>query len=155
MRRAILLTAALALLPSSAGAGDVHLRIREGRVSISATNASVGQILAAWARVGHTTILNAEKVPSPLVTLEISEMPEREALDLVLRSASGYVAIPRVSNAPDLSTFDRILIMATSTAVAAQPGRGTAPTPVYLSPEREGAEPSVPSASAGVARLIG
>jgi hypothetical protein len=153
MGRAILLTFALALLPSISTAGDVQLRIREGLVSISATNASVGQILAAWARVGQTTILNAEKVPSPLLTLEVTDMPEREALDLVLRSASGYVAIPRVSAAPDLSTFERVLIMATSTAVATPPGRATAPPPVYISPEHEGGEPSVPSP--GVERLIG
>jgi hypothetical protein len=47
MRLAILLTSALALLPSAAAAGDVQVQIRNGRVWISATNASVGQILTA------------------------------------------------------------------------------------------------------------
>jgi hypothetical protein len=153
MRLAFLLTSALALLqPAVAFAGDVQLEIRDGRVWISATDASVGQILAAWARVGRTTILNAEKVLGPLVTLEVSDMPEREALDLVLRSASGYVATPRSAAEPDGSAFARILILATSTAAAPQPGQAILPLPTYVSEESESEPPAPPT---GVERLIG
>jgi hypothetical protein len=80
-------------------------------------------------------------------------MPERDALDLVLRSASGYVAIARASVEADLSTFDRILIMATSTPVTAPPGRASVPPPVFVPPDPDVPEPV--EASTSVQRLIG
>ena len=64
-------------------------------MSLSAKNATVGQILAEWAKVGQTKIVNAERVGGGPMTLELTDVPEAEALEILLRSAGGYVLAPR------------------------------------------------------------
>jgi hypothetical protein len=57
-------------------------------------------------------------------------VPEKQALDIILRSIPGYVAVPRAPLAADASLYDRILIMPTTVAVAApRPQRPTAGYP--------------------------
>src|SRR5687767_9863257 len=41
---------------ASVGADGVSVAINEGRVSVMATNATVGEILDAWSRAGQTSI---------------------------------------------------------------------------------------------------
>jgi Wiskott-Aldrich syndrome protein len=77
---------------------------------------TVREILAEWARVGQTRIVNGEKLAGGPVTLELNDVPEAQALDAVLRSAAGYVMAPRVTGAPGPSRYDRIMILATSRA---------------------------------------
>lgn len=116
-------------LPASSRA-DVHLSINEGVVSLTATNATIPQILAEWGRVGRTTIVNAERIGGGPVTLELVGVPEDRALDTILRSTAGYLAAPRPLSVPDASRFDRILIIPTSTAP-----RGTAAVqPAFQAP---------------------
>jgi hypothetical protein len=126
--RTLIFTAALAIsaLAAAPASADVQLSIDGGRVTISAKNATVGQILAEWARVGQTKIVNAERIPGAPITIELANVPEREALQVLLRSASGYVAAPRAQAIANASQFDRILVMPTSSpARPASPG----PTP--------------------------
>lgn len=111
---------------------DVQFSIQDGRVSIVAKNATVGQILAEWARIGQTRIVNGERVPGGPVTIELSNVPEKDALDVLLRSASGYVAAPRPAAVPGASVYDRILVLPTSAAPA--PSLARTPTPVYQRP---------------------
>ena len=82
-----------------------------GRVTVTAKNATVGQILAEWAKVGQTKIVNAERVPGGPVTLELKDVPEAEALEVLLRSAGGYVLAPRRMETANASRYDRILIL--------------------------------------------
>lgn len=115
MARIIAALAVLAwLAPAAPASADVRLQISNGRVSLHATNASVRQILEEWARVGQTRIVNAENVPGGVVTLELENVPEAEALETILRSASGYLAAPRPTPAANLSRFDRIVVVPTS-----------------------------------------
>jgi hypothetical protein len=102
----------------------LSLEIREGRVTLHARNVPVRQILAEWARVGGTTIVNGERVAAPPVTLELNDVPERQALDILLRGVAGYVLGARPVSAPGASSIDRVLILATSSA----PGPPPAPT---------------------------
>lgn len=95
---------------------DVRLSINEGVVSLSATNATIAQILAEWGRVGRTTIVNGERVGGGPVTLEMTNTPEDKALDTPLRATAGYLAAPRPLAVPSASRFDRILIIPVSTA---------------------------------------
>ena len=74
---------------------DVQLTIQDGRVSLVAKDATVRQILAEWARVGQTKIVNVERIPGGPVTLQLTDVPEQQALDMLLRSVSGYLAAPR------------------------------------------------------------
>lgn len=127
----IALLSLAAMLSASAASADVQLAMQNGRVSIVAKDATVRQILAEWARVGQTTIVNAERVPGGPLTLELTNVPESQALEILLRSLSGYITAPRPAGAADLSSFDRIIIMPT-VAAARQPA-SAAPPPVFQS----------------------
>ena len=83
------------LFAVTTASADVQLTIQNGRVSLVAKDATVRQILTEWARVGDTKIVNIERVPGGPVTLELTNVPEAQALDVVLRSLSGYIAAPR------------------------------------------------------------
>jgi hypothetical protein len=123
------LIAAATAVPAQA---EVRLTIQNGLVSLTATDATVREILAEWARVGRTRIINGENVPGGPVTIQLTAEPEARALETILRSASGYVAAPRASFSANASVFDRILVMPISTAPrnapAPQPQLPQAPT---------------------------
>jgi hypothetical protein len=113
------LLAALAILviaPSRSDAQQMKLQIQNGLVTLEAQNVSVRQILAEWARVGGAKIVNAEKVTGSPVTLHLTGVPERQAIDTVLRGVSGYMLAPRPATMAGVSSFDRILILPTSSA---------------------------------------
>jgi hypothetical protein len=131
MRRILRVWCALLTLasPVAATADPLELTIQDGRVTLVATNATVRQILAEWARIGRTRIVNGERVPGGLVTLQLTNVPEAEALDLLLRTAAGYIAAPREVVSSDGSRFDRILILPTSAAPAAAARVTPAPAP--------------------------
>ena len=115
MRRVFSALAVLACLaPGSPAHAEVRLTMSNGRVSLHASNATVRQILDEWARVGQTRILNADKIPGGLVTLDLDNVSEVDALEIVLRSAAGYLAAPRATPAANLSRYDRIVVVATS-----------------------------------------
>lgn len=106
---------ALASLPAAAQQ-TMALQFSGGQVTLNAQNVPVRAILAEWARLGGATIVNGERVAGPPVTLELTGVPERQALDIVLRSVAGYIVAPRRAGSPGLSTFDRIVILPTSAA---------------------------------------
>jgi hypothetical protein len=107
----------LALTSSAAFAQQVQLTIKDGRVTLKTENATVRQILDEWTRVGQTKIVNGDKVTGQPLTLTLIDVPERDALDTVMRQAAGYAVVERATDAPNASTFDRILVMARTTPV--------------------------------------
>ena len=111
----LLTTALLCAGPARPAGAEVHLTIHDGRVTLSASGATIREILAEWARVGRTRIVNGDKVPGGPVTLQLANEPEDRALETILRSASGYLAAPRAALVPDASIYDRIIVMPTST----------------------------------------
>ena len=125
-----LIVAACAADPLAAA--ELQLSIQDGRVSLDAQDVTVRQILTEWARIGKTQIINAERITGGPVTLKLERIPEKQALDIVLRTVPGYMAVPRVTVVADASVYDRILIMATTTAVAA--ARPTQPGPRFGMP---------------------
>ena len=114
-------------LASSAAFAEVHVTMQSGRVSVVAKDATVRQILTEWARVGQTKIVNVERIPGGPITLELTNVPETQALDVLLRSLSGYITAPRAADAANLSQFDRIIIM--PTLASARPAVSSAPPP--------------------------
>ena len=106
----------VALANAATAGADVQLSMHDGRVSIVAKDATVGEILAEWARVGQTKVVNPEAIPRERVTIELKDVSEDEALAILLRKASGYIAAPRAIALPDASRFDRILVMPPSVA---------------------------------------
>ena len=81
--RAMLAGLAVASWVSAAApaGAEVQLKIENGAVWLTATDATVREILAEWARVGQTRIVNGEKVPGGPVTIELTNVPEERALD--------------------------------------------------------------------------
>src|SRR5258708_37684884 len=122
-----LFAVAACLVAASTASADVQLTMKGGRVSIVAKDATVRQILTEWARVGQTKIVNMERVPGGPVTLELINVPEAQALDVLLRSLSGYITAPRAVDAGNQSVFDRIIIM--PTLAAARPAGPSTPAP--------------------------
>ena len=116
------------VVASAPAFADVQVTMHDGRVSVVATEATLRQILTEWARVGQTKVVNVERIPGAPMTIELRDVPEAQALEILLRSLSGYVAAPRPAQAPNLSRFDRIVVMPTM-AAARQPVSGGAPPP--------------------------
>jgi hypothetical protein len=153
-KRLVLVVGAWAAAVSTASA-DVQLSMANGRVSIVATDATVRQILTEWARVGQTKIVNVERIPGGPLTLELTDVPEDQALDLLLRSVSGYLAAPRPMMVANASRFDRIIVMPTS-ATPRQPAAAvasTAPPPMFNTmpqPADDDAEDERPGPNGGM-----
>ena len=139
MSRRVLLAAAVlvsAALPVSAQ--SVSLTLHDGRVTLVTQNATPSAILAEWARLGQIKLVDAERVPGAPLTLRLENVPEREALDIVLRNAAGYIAAPRAQvSSTTISRFDRVIVMASS------PGASTATKPTAA------ARRPTPAAAAG------
>jgi hypothetical protein len=112
--RFALATALVTAIATPASAGELHLTMANGHVTLVAKDVTVREILAEWARIGQTQIVNAEKLTGGPVTLELTDVPEAQALDTVLRSAAGYVMAPRMAGSTGTSRYDRIMILATS-----------------------------------------
>ncbi|HEX6975274.1 MAG TPA: hypothetical protein VF147_12805 [Vicinamibacterales bacterium] len=135
--RCVVLAALVAALPLPASAGDLKITLANGRATIIATDVPLRQILTEWARIGKTTIVNADKLVGPTVTLQLVDVPEAQALDTLLRSASGYVVAQRAEALPDASRFDRIMIMPTSRP----PATSAAPPATFNQPARPMPQP--------------
>jgi hypothetical protein len=131
-------TALLLCCAAPAAAQAVKLEFHEGRVNLSAQNAPVRAILNEWARLGGTKIVNGERLAGGAVTLELNGVPERQALDVVLRNASGYMAGPREPGTQGQSVYASILILPTSTAprtvASTPPPAFNAPQPQIFAP---------------------
>jgi hypothetical protein len=123
---AFLLAAAVLSWAAPAHA-EVQLRIENGLVSLKATNATAREILAEWARVGQTRIVNAERMPGGPITIELTGVSEEQALEIILRSAAGYVTAPRATAVANASRYDRILVMPTSSPTRPTPPPSPSP----------------------------
>jgi hypothetical protein len=126
--------AALAFgISAHAAAGELKLSMQDGRVTIIADNVPLRQILQEWSRVGQTRIVNADKMNGPAITIQLVNAPERDALDILLRSASGYIAAPRAVPVANAAFYDRVTIMPTSRAPAAT-ASNSVPAPTFQRP---------------------
>jgi len=131
MRSRSIVAALIVLLgASSASAQVLSLEFHDGRIRLTAENVPVSRILDEWARRGGTKIVNGERVPGPPVTLQLNDVPERQALEIVLRGAAGYMVLARDTITPGASALDKILVLpTTSRAPAAAAPAQPAPTP--------------------------
>lgn len=127
------LTVAAGLAVTTTLHAEVQLKIQDGRVSLVAKDATLRQILAEWSKVGQTKIVNGERVPGGPLSLQLTDVPEKEALDILFRTLSGYMAAPRAARAAGLSRFDRIVVMPTVASPPSPASRaiGSATPPVF------------------------
>ncbi len=110
---------------------SIELEFNAGRVTLNAQNAAAREILSEWARLGGATIVNGEDMVGPAMTIELVDMPEQQALDIILRDSAGYLLAPRRAGAIGASAFDRVVILATSAAPSNPP-----PAPVAAAAPR-------------------
>ena len=115
MKRLLVLTVVGLLgVWASPAAAQVKLDFQDGKVHLQAQGVSVSQILGEWAKRGRTTIINGDRIPGPAVTIELQDIAEQSALDVILRNVSGYLVAPRENSIAGASVFDRIYILPTS-----------------------------------------
>lgn len=105
-------------------AAQVKLQFNNGKVSLSAQNAQIRTILAEWARLGGTRIVNGERVTGQPVTLELTAVSEQQAMEILLRGTAGYM-IGALRPATTGSALSSVMILPTSsgTTAAAPAGR--------------------------------
>jgi hypothetical protein len=116
MRQTLLLAAALSVVAAwPAGAQNLKVEFHDGRVSVEASSVPVRTILTEWGKVGGTKIVGADKISGAPITVKLINVTEAQALETILRSVAGYMAAPRNAGA-GASTYDRIMVMATSSA---------------------------------------
>jgi hypothetical protein len=128
------LVAAAVLTAAAPLHAEVRLTMTNGKVTLRATNATVRDILAEWAKVGRARVINGERVAGAPVTIELTDVPEGQALDVILRSVAGYMAAPRPTAESNVSIFDRILILPTSTAPRVTTAATPTPAPPVFTP---------------------
>jgi hypothetical protein len=138
--RQILLSLAMSFaLAAPAAAQQLTLTFNNGLVTVDAAAVPVRTLLAEWAKKGGTKVVGAERVTGAPLTVKLIDVPEAQALEVVLRSVAGYMAAPR-STGEGASIYDRILVMATSSA----------PPPPAARP----LTPANPNAMAGTQRFV-
>jgi len=127
MRQTVFTFALAVIVAAPAAAQQLTLAFTEGgRVTVEATSVPVRTILTKWAELGGTKVVGAERISGAPLTIKLTEVPESQALEVILRSVAGYMAAPR-STGTGASIYDRILVMATSSVPA--PAAVTRPTP--------------------------
>lgn len=138
-----------------AASNAVQLSIHDGRVWLKADRATITDILAEWARVGRTQIVNSDALPAVPVTVELRDVPELEALGIITRSTGGFMTVSRAAatadDTADQSQFSRVVILATARR-AALGDPPTTPPPSYTSPVNTPAAVYAPN---GAQRVIG
>ena len=91
----VLFAAAAVLAAGEPARAQVAITIHDNRVSLVAKDAALEQILSEWTKVGKTTIVTSDRIPGGPLTLTLTDVPEAEALDILLRALNGYIAVPR------------------------------------------------------------
>src|SRR5688572_9930755 len=126
MRRILLGLAMSLALAVPAAAQQLTLTFNNGLVTVDATAVPVRTLLAEWAKKGGTKVVGAERVTGAPLTVKLIDVPEAQALEVVLRSVAGYMAAPR-SVGEGASIYDRILVMATSSTPPPSPSAAARP----------------------------
>ena len=136
----------------------VWMQFNDGLVSLTATGATLPQILTEWARVGGTKVDNAGAAQGAPIDLQLKDVPESYALQLLLRNTNVVVVgrpfdpsqpkqqsqIARITVAPQTSAASTATLAtnAAASAPSASAPSAPAPIPVAASPNPEPPTPS-------------
>ena len=119
---AFVLASVLAASSASAQSSPVSIQFQNGNVTVrTTTRTPLRTVLQEWARVGKAKIVNAETVTGTLEQIELVNVPERQALAVLLRDVSGYAVGTRQVASSGPSQFDRIMLLPRSTAATTSP----------------------------------
>jgi hypothetical protein len=117
MRQTLLILALALAVAAPAAAQQLTVVFNDGLVTVDAASVPVRTILNEWAKKGGTKVVGAERISGAPLTIKLIDVPEAQALEVILRSVAGYMAAPRHTG-EGASRYDRILVMATSAAPA-------------------------------------
>lgn len=119
---AVLLASVLAASSASAQSSPVSIQFQNGNVTVRTTaRTPLRTVLQEWARVGNAKIVNADSVSVQVDQIELVNVPEQQALSVLLRDVAGYAVGTRPSASPGPSRFDRIMLLPRSTAATTGP----------------------------------
>ena len=113
-RLIVTLVAACGLFFSSAGpasAEDFWMLFQDHRVTLVVRDVPVSRILDRWSQIGGTVVVGSEAIVGGPVSLQLSDVSEREALDILLRGADGYLITEREGVTAGASSIGKILIL--------------------------------------------
>ena len=131
-RHLVLPTLAALMVTSAAAAQSTGVSVQfhnDGTVSLQARNVPLRTILQEWARSGRTTFINAERVTGAPMTIELTNVTERDALATLLRGTSGYIIGARPVVTAGASLYDRVMVLPQSTTSPTTRVVSTSPSP--------------------------
>jgi hypothetical protein len=123
----------------------VEIAFAAGRVTVSAANAPVADVLAAWARTGNAEVAGLEYLGTRRVSIRLMNTPEADALRAIVGSAAWFTTVARETPGSAESAFQRIVIL---------PEARTASSGEDSIPERRYKYFEDPDAAAGLAALM-
>jgi len=113
----------------------LEVSFADGRVTIIADQVPLRTILDEWSRLGDTEFVNSDaatgsqQLAAQPLQIQLVDVPEAEALRILLRDVSGFIAAPRPGNVAGASRYDRVLVMATSRPLAGSASAPASGTP--------------------------
>ncbi len=117
---------------------SIDLTFDNGTVTLVAENVSLRDVLAEWARLGGTRVVNAERLGGGLLPrIEFRQEPEAAVLRSLLRDVPGYGAAPRVAPTASASMFEALFILPSRSV----PVSSTGSSPVRTGMPQQGAVP--------------
>jgi len=137
IRRCLRLCAlAVVLWPAGTAAQESHVSVSVGEegVTLKADNARLRDVLAEWARVGGFRLLDYDTLDTRTVTLQLEKVPEREALNILLRDIGGYVLGARGAGDSGRSQFGSLLVVSGSAPSPRPGGFAAVPPPPPVVP---------------------
>jgi hypothetical protein len=108
---ATLLAASTVLWAKPASAEDFWMLFQNHHVTLIARDMTASRILDRWAQIGGTEVVNGAAVQGGPVSLQLTDVSEREALEILLRGTDGYMIAERDDAAAGLSSIGKILIL--------------------------------------------
>jgi hypothetical protein len=134
-RIAVLAVVLLAATSLPATAQAVKVEFVMGKVNLTAQNASLRAILTEWSRVGGMRLINPERLTGAPVTLELVGVPERQALEILMRDVGGYIVGPRMTAlVAGVSAFDRLVVVSGAAGRVTSPATASFPAPRPAAP---------------------
>jgi hypothetical protein len=122
---------------SASSERKLQLSVKDGLVTLVAQNVTVRDIMTEWQRRTGCQFVNAEKLPSSLVTLDFPDRPELEVIGALLRDSAGttpgsgygYIVAPKREASDTESLCGAVYILPTShpTTSASYVPTGSAP----------------------------
>jgi hypothetical protein len=121
---------ATASVASARQTAPVQIAFSTGRVTLSATDAPVADVLAAWARAGHAQVAGAEYLGARRITIHLADTSEAGALQAIIGSPGWYATVARESPSASDSIFQRIVILPAA-LTAGHPSAAPEPEQLY------------------------